>query len=149
MSKAAAYEFLSNHHLGVLSTISADGKPWGAAIYFAVNEHLDVYFLTATNGKKYEDMQRHAAVALTAYDDATQATVQLTGTVERLDIGDEMNDAYAKLAGISEPGSHVWAPPVSKLHESELAVMHIVPDHVQLADFKNKTDGEQCITQVM
>ncbi|MCW2763413.1 MAG: hypothetical protein JWR85_3614 [Marmoricola sp.] len=40
------HAFLRQHHMGVLSTVSSDGEPWGAAIYFIVDEDFTFYFVT-------------------------------------------------------------------------------------------------------
>lgn len=146
-----AREFLQSHHLGVLSTLK-DGKPWSAAVYFALGEHFVLYFLTATNGHKFLAMQQDPHVAFVVADDNAQTTVQLTGTVERLPIGEEMDKAYSELAGIHAPGGHSWEPPVSKLHQAELAVMKITPDFLQYADYNENDEdnpGHQYITQII
>ncbi len=146
-----AREFLQTHHLGVLSTIM-DGKPWGAAVYFAAGDHFALYFLTATNGQKYEAMQQNPHVAFTVADDTAQTTAQLTGTVTRLPFGDEMDEAYSALAGIHAPGMKSWNPPVSKLHQAELAVMKITPDFMQFANYKEDDQDDpkhEFITQII
>ena len=39
----AVHEFLKDHHMGILSTVSKDGKPWGAAINFVVDDKLNFF----------------------------------------------------------------------------------------------------------
>lgn len=34
------HAFLKQHPMGILSTVSADGMPWGAAIYYILDEAL-------------------------------------------------------------------------------------------------------------
>ncbi|HEX9153382.1 MAG TPA: pyridoxamine 5'-phosphate oxidase family protein [Candidatus Saccharimonadales bacterium] len=131
-----ARDFLKSHTLGVLSTVSEDSKPWGSAIYYAVGEHLDVYFLTRTSSRKYQNTLENSNVALTITDDAQQMTIQLEGTVDEVTKRSEIDEAFSKLAAIHAPGVHTWAPPVSKLHDGESVVLKISPEIMQFADFR-------------
>lgn len=136
MSKnAKAYDFLHNRKLAVLSTTGQGGRPWGAAVYYVVDEKLHIYFLTHTGSQKYENLKSQGYAAITIADDVTQTTVQAAGKVAVVEIGAEHDKAYRKLALVNPPGQFKWVPPVSKLHNGESILCRLTPDHLQLSIF--------------
>jgi hypothetical protein len=134
-AKRRTFLFLDKHNLGVLST--ANDRPWGAAVYYAVDEDLTFYFLTRTGSKKYGDIQKRPYAAMTVVDDAKQTTVQAVGRITEVDIGPLYNQAFTKLAGIHPPGQHVWMPAVSDIHTGKSVLLMLTPEHVQLSIFSH------------
>jgi uncharacterized pyridoxamine 5'-phosphate oxidase family protein len=130
-----ALTFLKNHKLGVLSTVT-EGDPSGAVIYYVVNDDLTVYFLTHVESNKYQHLKTYPTAALTIFDEALQATVQMTGEVHEATDDDEQNVAFQRLAIIHPPSTASWAPPISKMKDDSLiAVMKLTPDFMQYADY--------------
>lgn len=131
------YDFLSQHKLAVLST-TADKGVWGAAIYYVIDDTLTFYFFTKTESKKYQHILKDPHVAITVADDEAQTTVQAAGRAEELSIGEELNEAYRKLAQIHPPGEISWKPPVSKLNDDgQTVVLKLQPTILQFAEFKS------------
>lgn len=132
------YDFLSRHHLAILSTSDGKNDVWGAAIYYAVDESLTFYFFTKTGSKKYHNILKNPQVAITIVDDDAQATVQASGRAEEVSEGHELNDAYRRLVQVHPPGEFSWKPPVSKLEDSgSTAVFRLQPTMLQFAEFKS------------
>lgn len=130
-----AATFLRDHHVGVLSTISPTGDAWGAAIYFTLDDKLDIYFLTQTETDKYRNLKHHSQAAVTVFDDELQTTVQLSGTVSEVPIGDENNEAYQKLAAIQPPHETRWASPISKTENGNILLMKLTTSLLRYSDF--------------
>lgn len=147
--KHQALEFLKAHKLGVLSTVSADGKPWGAAIYFAVDEGFIFYFLTHTSSQKYKNIVENHHVSLTVADDFTQTTVQVAGVVGELESGEERERAFQLLSTIHPPGQFAWVPPVAKMHEGSIGVMKLTPSKMRFSNFKPETHLETSISNII
>lgn len=140
-AKETALKFLEDHKLGVLSTASSDGKVWGAAIYYVVDEQLNFYFFTHVETTKYRNLKGHPQVALTVVDDYAQTTVQAEGKVAEMPIGEELNAIRRKLALVHPPGQFSWVPPVSKIHDQgERVVLKLTPETLQLSHFKSETN---------
>lgn len=147
--KHETYTFLQEHQLGVISTISSDNKPWGAAIYYVVDEDLNIFFLTHTSSKKYQNMLHTLSVAFTVADDYKQTTVQMAGTIKELEVGEEHDAAYQKLAHVRPPGQFAWVPPVSKMHDGDRVLLKLIPEKVRLSRFKTSEEGETNIHDVL
>ncbi len=119
-----AHDFLQSQRVGVLATVSPDGDPYAAAIYFTVDPSFDVLFLTKTQTKKADNLEHNKHAMLVVYDPATQTTVQLTGLVSKIDGILETNQVFTDIinasidtSGESVPGSR-WSSALSSLMDS-------------------------------
>jgi nitroimidazol reductase NimA-like FMN-containing flavoprotein (pyridoxamine 5'-phosphate oxidase superfamily) len=136
-SHQKAQAFLEEHKVAVLSTVSEKGEAWGAAIYYAVAQNFTFYFFTHVGSKKYQNLKEHPQVALTVADDFQQTTVQASGKVVEVPLGEELNMAYRLLSQVHPPGQFSWVPPVSKIHDQgSIAVIKFIPDDMQFSQFK-------------
>lgn len=143
------YTFLDGHKLGVLSTATKQAVPGGAAIYYVVDEALNFYFLTHSTSQKYKNVHENPEAALTITDDYTQTTVQASGRITEVDMGDEHDKAYRKLALVHPPGQFAWVPPVSKLHEGETRLLKLTPSALRFSSFTPEKSGSPLIKEVM
>ena len=132
------HAFLRHHPMGVLSTVSADGTPWGAAIYYVADEDFNFYFVTRVETYKYQNLHKNPLAALTIADAASKTTVQLTGTISNVPINDYMDIFFDKLANIKPGDDHSWAPPLTKIHAGNYMPLHLTPTTLQYADYGHK-----------
>lgn len=134
-------EFLKQHHMAILSTVSEDGRPWGSAVIFAVDEDLNFFFMTRSDTLKYKNIVANPSVALTIADEADQVTVQSVGRVSRVEAKDYIDVVFKKLAHVKPRGDFQWVPPVIKVHRGDYMILQYTPSKLQYADFKQpKTD---------
>lgn len=148
-SRERAHEFLREHPLGVLSTVS-QGKPWGAAIFFVADDFFNIYFITRADTQKYKNIEKHPHVALTVADGKTQTTVQIAGAVTRVSPDKYHDVVFRKLASLRPKGDLNWAPPVIKVHKGDYMVLKLEPDYLQYADFsQQKTDVHSDYIEVL
>ena len=92
MTKEFVYNFIRQHNLAVISTLSKDNKPEAALIGFAVSRDLEIVFDTVKTSRKYKNILQNPSVAVViGWDNET--TVQYEGIAAELS-GD--NAAYYK-----------------------------------------------------
>lgn len=132
------HNFLKHHNMGVLSTVSASGEPWGSAVTFAHDEDLNFFFMTRSNTLKYKNIEANPTVALTVADEKDQVTVQAVGTITRVAAKDYMDVIFKKLASAKPRGDYHWVPPVIKVHKGDYMILQFTPKRLQYADFKQK-----------
>jgi uncharacterized pyridoxamine 5'-phosphate oxidase family protein len=78
MTKDFLYNFIKQHRLAVISTISKEQKPESALVGFAVSESLEIVFDTVKTSRKYQNMLQNPHVAVViGWDNET--TVQYEG----------------------------------------------------------------------
>lgn len=131
------HEFLKSHPMGVLSTASPDGEPWGAAIYYVADEDFNFYFVTKAGTDKYRNLKTNPKVSLTVADPAEQTTVQAAGTVSQLPPEDYMDIVYGRLAKAARKPGH-WTPPIEKLDKGDYMPFRLVPSKLHYADYGRK-----------
>lgn len=127
--------------MGVLSTVSDDGKAWGSAIYFMADDNFNFYFVTRADTFKYKNLEKHPIAALTIADEPSQTTVQASGSITRVPVDQEFDIIFRKLEANKPKNDIDWVPPVYKIHKGDYMVLCLTPQKLQFADYKHfKTD---------
>ncbi len=130
------HTFLRHHPMGVLSTISSDGAPWGSAIYYVADEDFNIFFVTRAETFKFNNIDGRPVAALTIADADSQTTVQIAGSVSKVPVHDYMAVLFDKLAAIKPKTDYDWLPPISKIHAGNFMALRLTPSKLQYADFK-------------
>ncbi len=133
------YDFLKHHHMGVLSTVTENNKPWGSAIYFVVDEDFNIFFVTRMKTFKYQNLDANPYVALTVADEENQTTVQLMGKISKVPAEDYMDIVFTRLAAIQPKGDINWSPPLMKVHKGDYMPLRITPSKLQYANYKKQS----------
>lgn len=137
-SHQKVHDFLKQHPMGVLSTVSVDGNPWGAAIYYVADEDFNFYFVTRVETFKYQNLDKHPKAALTVADADSQTTVQATGIISKVPVKDYMDIVFNKLAKVRPRDDLHWAPPIEKIHAGNYMPLYLTPTKLQYADYKQR-----------
>ena len=127
--------FLKDHPMGILSTSNRDGEPWGAAVYFLVDDDFNIYFVTRHDSRKYQNMEKNPYASLTVADSETQVTVQLSGDITTMPVQKYMDVFFDKFANMRPEGDYQWAPPVDKVHSGSYMPLQLTPTKMQYADY--------------
>jgi uncharacterized protein YhbP (UPF0306 family) len=85
------YEFIKQHQLMVISTVTHDALPQAAVVGFAEKENLELIFGTFKTSRKYMNLQKNPRVAIVIGWEGGK-TVQYEGEVVELE-GQERSDA--------------------------------------------------------
>ena len=94
MTKEFIYNFVKQHNVAVVSTISPDQKPEAALVGFAISEDLEIVFDTVKTSRKYKNLLKNSFVAVViGWDNET--TVQYEGVATEL--GGEGADYYKEI----------------------------------------------------
>lgn len=139
-SRHKALEFVRSQQFGILSTSDKDGHPWGSAIFFLVDDDFNFYFLTRTGTQKFGDIDQNPRVALTVANRDSQITVQLSGTVSRVELNEYAHNLLPKFSALKPADDDYWRPPVSKIHSGNYMPLKITPVRLQYADYAQQTD---------
>jgi general stress protein 26 len=83
MIKEFLYNFIKQHTLAVISTLSKENKPEAALIGFAISRDLEIVFDTVKTSRKYKNLlQNPFAAVVIGWDNET--TVQYQGVAAEL-----------------------------------------------------------------
>ena len=78
---ASARAFLTSHSLGVLSTLSPEGTPRARTMYYAADDHFNVFFITTSGTRKVTDIAHRAVAAFVVSNEDGPQTMQIEGTI--------------------------------------------------------------------
>ncbi len=131
------HAFLRKHKVGVLATVTPQGKPHAAAIYYTVDSDLKIRFLTVAKTQKAINLRHDNHATLVVYDAATQSTVQLQGTAADITDITNLNKIYRDIVFASIDTSDTDIPPVSKIGPGEYEAFCLTPTRVHMAIFNS------------
>jgi general stress protein 26 len=135
-------EFLQNHKIGVLATVDPNGDPNAAAIYFTVDDALNVSFLTKSGTKKHDNLKRHTHSMLVVYEASSQTTVQIKGIASEMTGVSEVQSIFADILKLSMETSEGGAPPISKLQAGKYVAYRLEPKEIRMAVFLRPDPGD-------
>lgn len=110
--------FLNDNVVGVLATISPDGIPQAATVFFVTDDQGGLVFKSRSASDHMVSLKRNPAAALAVYDHNSnykdKAGVQLRGTVSPINEIEEMR-TYVEKYGSTFAGSLEKFDPVETL----------------------------------
>ncbi len=131
-------DFIAGNPVGVISTVSIEGKPWGSPVYVIADELLHFYFVTRSSTAKYENLKNNPTVALTVVNSDSQQAVQLSGEVTEIPHGEHKHRLLQRIMQAHPDGAgEGWLPPVAKLESGTYAMCQVTPRHLQFVDFSD------------
>jgi general stress protein 26 len=124
--RAALLAFLRKHRLGVLSTVSPEGKPEAAVVGIAISDDLEIVFDTLDTTRKIRNLRRSRNIAFVIGGDE-EITVQIEG------VADEPHGA--ELARLKLTYFSVW--PECREHEKwpHITWVRVRPHWFRYSDF--------------
>jgi hypothetical protein len=128
--------------VGVLATVSPDGDPYAAAIYYTVDSALDISFLTKTGTKKADNLEHNNHAMLVVYEAESQTTVQVMGSVSKITDVIEADEVFSQVVYASVDTSHTDIAPILKLDEGEYVTYRLKPTQVRMATFSHAASGD-------
>lgn len=135
------YDFLTTHPIAVLSSVDPSGEPHGTVIYYTLNQDFQLFFITRTGTKKYDNLIRNNHAMLTIFDPRTQTTVQVTGIAEEIIDSYEVNNIAGSITGISLKTSEGGLLPITKLEEGEFTAFQVKPVQIRMAVYDRPDPG--------
>lgn len=141
-----AYELMQTFKPTALATADKEGSPHVAIVYCVSDKDLNMYFVTNTRGRKYDNILRREAVSMVVMDNGYVGALQLSGIARILDseetqqkvIMDLWHSGYDKLS---------WPAPPIKLFESgysgELVVIKVVPSEMTYVSFDSRANASR------
>lgn len=139
MDETKALKFLESHRLAVMSTISQDGKPHGAVMYYLVDPDFTFYFVTKTGTSKYKSMLLNPNASITIWDEEQSETAQIDGIISEVDSTETGDRVIHTLMSKSDIPN--WPPPIARMKAGDFVVMALTPTHIQVGDFKKFHEG--------
>jgi general stress protein 26 len=133
--------FLKHHPIGTLSTVTPDGDPHGAVIYYSIDDDFTVRFTTKRKTRKFDNLTFRNRAMLVVYEAVSQTTVQITGLVEEITDEVEAQAEFRQMLGASMETSEAGLPPISKLYAGNYVALRLKPVQIRMAIFARPDPG--------
>ncbi len=133
-----ALQFLKENHTMVVATVTHEGEPHAATVYYMVDEHFNLYFCSGEETEKFLNIKGNSNVAFVIGTGPDIKTIQGGGKAEWIIEGqDEMMLRLGKNFNLKQ--SPFW--PIEALQHKSIALVKINLDwmtflHIFLEDGK-------------
>ncbi len=127
-------DFIKTHSKAVIATVDENSVPSTSTIFYAMNKHGEMHFITKSETVKYQNLKNNGNAALTIVDNEKPVAVNLTGTVREVTDPKLRDDMLQEIFKISYGELHDYAP-IIKLHKGSFTVMNFVPSKGKMTDF--------------
>lgn len=134
-------EFLKSKQVAVISTVSSDGQPESATIYFIVKEHFTFYFMTKNFSRKYKNLETNPHVALVIGTENTPVTAQIQGTAEKITDPAESDTRLKEL--MESIFKNDYVAPLFQMEppeKNEVVVYKITPSWIRWLDLRSEKE---------
>src|ERR1700743_685535 len=126
MDRSTLYQFLSQRHLAVLATATANGTSQSALMGIVVTPELDIIFDTLTSSRKYANLVARPNCSLVVgWED--EETVQIEGIARVLGSAETRRYQEAYFA--------VWPDGRARMSWPNIAYFVVKPHWVRYSDF--------------
>jgi pyridoxine/pyridoxamine 5'-phosphate oxidase len=140
-------DFLAANPLGVISTVGETGKPWGAAVYFVVDDAFDILFITRSTTAKSQNLSIDPRAAFTVANMSAQREIQAYGTVSQVSPGDEAQQVFDRIGQINTGTDQ--APPFVRLAGGPQLVYRLRPSYMRFSDFSTEKQPNDYVNQII
>ncbi len=118
-TKQRAYQFIQHNKVMTISSVSPEGQPHSALVYFIFDQQtMQLFFMTKDTTRKYKNLQTNNKVAVVIGTKDEAATVQIEGTAAVIPDRAQQMDTLKKLLEVANGGSGNW-PAVMRLPGTE------------------------------
>jgi len=138
-------DMLMKQSMAVLSTVSPEGLPDAAPIYYVATYAHEIYFVTPVQTQKRLNMLQQKNVVLTIVDASLTETLRVRGVVE--DHPEMLDDILQKLAEKLHYGaSFLQSLPALKYKDQAKTVIKVLPSDIRLRRYTEYSFTEKTIS---
>lgn len=152
ITKKEVLKFLKEHRHVTISTVTENGLPEAATVYYGVDDQLNVYIPTGVLSRKFKNIKKNPHVALVVTNTEKLTTLQMEG-VASVELTTKKNHHVIPLLsealspGIWSSIKHIFdpIPPVIKMKNGLLVILKVKINWARWADFRlpvSETKGQ-------
>jgi len=141
-TREGIFAYLNDLAIGVLSTVSQDGYPHGAVLYFAVDHELNFYFITKAGSKKASFLATNHKASITTLDSELPRSVQAMGLVEEVQDAQTFEYMMERISEINKhKNSEHWPAPIARYSKDMGVTLYKLKTiWLRYGDFSEKED---------
>lgn len=134
--------------MGILATVKPSGAPHASPIYFIPHASFEMFFVTPSKTKKYENIQANSAVALIIVNENRTETVSIEG--KAVITAEKAENVIGQLArSLNYRENFLTELPLMQFHDQKKVVIKIVPTKVTFRRYEQNVFFEKIIKEMI
>jgi uncharacterized pyridoxamine 5'-phosphate oxidase family protein len=134
------HDFVKAHARAVIATVDGEGQPSTSVIFYVIDKHNELHFVTKSQTKKYENIKQNNKASITIVDVEKPIAVNMNGVVVEVQDQPKRDALMQEVFRLSYSELHDYAP-IIKLHKGSFSVFKFLPKEAKMTDF-TKPMGE-------
>ncbi len=139
-------QFIRQHRLCALSTVSSEGQPRAASVFLAVDDQLDLFFMTKVETIKYRHILQNPRVAVVITDEVGFQTVQAEGVAEEVQRNETKHWMIEQLS--HNASSSTGQLPIDQIAGNAYVFLRIRPTWLRWGQFQGQ-GGKDMFQQII
>lgn len=142
ITKKEVLKFLKEHRHVTIATVTENGLPEVATVYYGVDDRLNLYIPTGVLSRKFKNIKKNPRVALVVTNAEKLTTFQMEGVASVEFITKKNHHVIPILSKVLSPGiwdsiQHIFdpIPPVIKMKNGLLVILKVKINWARWADF--------------
>lgn len=127
-------EFIENHFQATLATVSEQGQPMTATIYYVTGPRNTIRCITRQNTQKYTNILANPRAAVTIADHDRAIALNMIGSIIEITDTGERDKVVQSILIIGQKQNQDQAP-IVKLQEGAFVALEFIPSHATISDF--------------
>lgn len=134
---------LMSHSIGVISTVNTKNKPESAAVYYICDDALNLFFVTRSGTRKYQNITKNPSVSFVISSEHPPKTIQIEGSATEVVDAQEQLQYFDKL--VAKASESNMMPPVSQMVTGEVVFMKISTTWARFGNFEVMKEGDKFV----
>jgi general stress protein 26 len=127
-------EFIRAHSRAVIATVDEENQPSTSVIFYALDKHDELHFITKSQTKKFENLKLNNKAALTIVDTDKPIAVNISGVAVEVTEQATRDAIMQEVFKLSYGELHDYAP-IIKLHKGSFSVLKFIPKQAKMTDY--------------
>lgn len=135
-------EFLRKEHTMTISSVTKEGKPQSATVYYVLGGSMNMYFVTKEDSRKYRNITNNPKVSVVVSDCDQIQTAQIEGIAEEIKMGAVFTKTVDRIIELTDSLSHYWEPPIGMLRSGKAKLIKVTPTWIRYIDYKGVSNED-------
>ncbi len=136
ITEKQVFEWLQDHPLASIATLTTEGQPTMAAVYTYIDEKFNCYFVTKVVTRKSFNLSENEKIGVLWCDEENLSVCEMNGKAHELLVKEEVARVITRLLEItSYIRSAYWVPPVAQLKGSQYIVYRVDPEEINFTNY--------------
>lgn len=132
--------------MAVIATVDEQGQPNSSVIYYSVDSHNSISFITKAETAKYNNLRKNNKAAMTIVDRDSPQAANIEGTVSFVEDSSEFHQVLESITKIGHKMIGDFAP-IIKLHKGRFVAMKFTPTKGKYTDFRQPVTGAEEVSK--